>query len=187
MKVIVGLIEPDERRGRHAARHADRLYRAGGAGRHRRPRSRRCSPPTPSAPRCSTRARHCARSRPARRDPRAAERDRRLCRAGPRGAHPRRARLRRGDAAAPARQLFGRLADARRARRACCSPRPTCCCSTSRPTTSISRRRCGWRISCAAYRATIVVDQPRARPAQQRRRPHPPSRGRQDDALSRRL
>jgi ATP-binding cassette subfamily F protein 3 len=28
---------------------------------------------------------------------------------------------------------------------ACCSRNPTCCCSTNRPTISISKARCGWR------------------------------------------
>jgi ATP-binding cassette subfamily F protein 3 len=52
----------------------------------------------------------------------------------------------------------------------CCSPSPTCCCSTSRRTISTSKRRCGSRISSRAIPGTLVVDQPRARPAQQCRR-----------------
>ncbi len=34
-----------------------------------------------------------------------------------------------------------------------CSPSPICCCSTSRPTTSISRARCGWKTISRAIRA----------------------------------
>ena len=30
-----------------------------------------------------------------------------------------------------------------------CSPNPTCCCWTNRPTTSTSKARCGWRRGCA--------------------------------------
>ena len=104
-------------RGRDAAGDADRLYRAGDAGRRRRRRSRPCSPPTPSARPLLHDAETTLRSPPARRDPRAAERDRRPCRPGPRRADPGRPRLRRGDAAAPARQLLGRVADAGGARR----------------------------------------------------------------------
>ena len=40
---------------------------------------------------------------------------------------------------------------------ACCSPVPTCCCSTSRRTISTWRRCCGWRISCAAIPSTILL------------------------------
>ena len=34
-----------------------------------------------------------------------------------------------------------------------CSPRPTCCCSTSRPTISISKARCGWKTISRTIRA----------------------------------
>ena len=149
MRVVAGLLEADEGAAEMPRGGPHRLYRAGDAGRpgdavrdraRRRHRAR--------AP-CSTRPRPRHDPAPARRDPRAAERDRRPCRAGPRRPHPGRPRLRRGGAAAPARQLLGRLADAGRARRLALLRSRTCCCSTSPPTISISRRRCGWRISCA--------------------------------------
>ena len=148
MRVVAGLHRGGRGRRRDAAGGADRLYRAGDAGRPRHPvrdgarRRRRARRPAP-------RRRDHARPPPPRRDPRAAERDRRPCRAGPRRPHPRRARLRRGGAAAAARQLLGRLADAGRARRLALLGARTCCCSTSPPTISTSKRRSGSRISCA--------------------------------------
>ncbi len=97
---------------RHATRHPHRLYRAGSAERadhaDRGGAGRRCR-----ARRLARGERDLPRSRSAGRDPRAAGRDRCLHRTRPRRAHPGRPRLRRGDAAAPARQLFGRLEDAR--------------------------------------------------------------------------
>ena len=47
----------------------------------------------------------------------------------------------------------GRDAKARRAGRARWSVRRTCCCWTSRPTISTSRRSCGWKDCCAITRA----------------------------------
>ena len=152
MKVMIGQLEPDDGEHRDAAQ-----ARASAISRRKRP-SGTATPFETVLAADTERAALLAesgdlpRSRPARRNPRAADRDRRLYRAGARRAHPGRARLRRGDAGPPARQLFGRLEDARRARRAAVLASPTCCCSTSRRTISISKRRCGWRISCKAYR-----------------------------------
>ena len=57
-------------------------------------------------------------------------------------------------AQAPAGGLvLRRLADAGRAGRRRCSPRPTCCCWTSRPTTSTSKRPCGWKAGWRAFPA----------------------------------
>ena len=127
-----------------------------------------------------------ARPRPSRRDPRAAERDRRLCGAGARGAHPGRARLRRGGAAPAARQLLGRLADARGARRAAVlGARP----AAARRAVEPSRSR-GGAVARGLPQELSRDDpgrQPRARLPQQCRRPHPPSRARQADPLSGRL
>ena len=63
------------------------------------------------------------------------------------GGRPRHRRLRRprpGD-----RDALGRLAQAPGDRPGARASSPTCCCSTSRPTTSTSRRSSGWR-SCSA-------------------------------------
>jgi energy-dependent translational throttle protein EttA len=40
---------------------------------------------------------------------------------------------------------------------ACCSERPTCCCSTSRPTTSTPSRSRGWSASCKEFPGTVVA------------------------------
>ena len=66
-------------------------------------------------------------------------------------------RLRPGRAAAPVLGFLRRLAHARRARRPCCSPSRTCCCSTSRPTISISKARCGCTDHLARYPRTVIV------------------------------
>ena len=95
-------------------------------------------------------SRHRCRPRPPRRGARAADRDRCLYRSRAGLAHPRRARLRRGNAGA-SRSTVSRAAGkcAWRWRR-CCSRSPTCCCSTSLRTTSISKRPCGSKISSKA-------------------------------------
>ena len=84
------------------------------------------------------------RPRAHRRYPDPSRRHRRPCRAGARRADPERARLRRRCAEPGAcRNIPAAGACAWRWPR-CSSPRPTCCCSTSRPTTSISRACCGF-------------------------------------------
>ncbi len=57
----------------------------------------------------------------------------------------------------PLDAFLRRLAHARRRWPRCCSPSPICCCSTSRRTISISRRRCGSRPSCKSYRGSLIV------------------------------
>ena len=101
----------------------------------RRPRAPRACSPRPTPP----------NAHPAGRDPRTPARDRRRCAplpapppSSPASAStrpPRRARSRNSPAA-------GACAWRSPPR---CSPHPTCCCSTSRPTTSTSKPRCGWR------------------------------------------
>ena len=61
------------------------------------------------------------------------------------GLQPRRLRQADGD-------VLGRLADAHRAGEAAARRSPTCCCSTSRPTTSISTRATGSRSTCTTTR-----------------------------------
>ena len=101
----------------------------------------------PRARRPAGRGRDGDRPAPHRRDPYAARRYRRPFGRGARGVDPRRPRLRRARrSAARASSLLRRLADARRAGRRRSSPSPTSCCSTSRPTISTSRARCGWRL-----------------------------------------
>ena len=73
------------------------------------------------------------------------------------GAHPLGPRLRFRGADAAAIVLFRWLAHARRARRRAVRRSPTCCCSTSRPTTSTSRVRCGSSTISSRYPATILV------------------------------
>ena len=155
------------------ARHGDAV-RDGARRRHR-------------ARRAARRGRAQPRSRPARRDPRAADRDRRLYRAGARGAHPGRPRLRRG------RCSTGR-STASRAAGGCASRWPRCCSPQpdllllDEPSNHLDLEAMLWLEDfLKTYPATIADRQPRARLPQQCRRPHPPSRARQADALSRRL
>ena len=90
-----------------------------------------------------------ARSRPHRRHPPAPRRHRRLCRAGKGREHSGRASAStRPPSSAPARSSPAAGARAWRWRPSC-SPSPTSCCSTSPPTTSTSKARCGSRTTCA--------------------------------------
>jgi energy-coupling factor transporter ATP-binding protein EcfA2 len=79
--------------------------------------------------------------------PRAPARHRRAFGTRPRRPHPGRPGLRRSGAGPSAGKLLGRLADARRARQPALLRSRTCCCSTSRPTTSIWRPCYGSRTS----------------------------------------
>ena len=54
--------------------------------------------------------------------------------------------------AAPDRRILRRMADAPRARQASVCRSPTCCCSTSRPTISISKPATGWKNICRTIR-----------------------------------
>ena len=177
------------RHARHAARRAYRLYRAGGPrgrrhpvrdGAGRRHRTRR-------ADGGGGRARGRGwRHGPAGRRARAADRDRRLCRAGTRGAHPGRPGLRRGHAAAPPRQLLGRVEDARGAGRAAVlAARPAAARRAVEPP------RPGSGDVAGGFPSIVSRDhrrgQPRTRLPQQRGRSYPASAGRQDHALPRRL
>ena len=80
------------------------------------------------------------------------------------------------DAGAALRGILRRLAHARGAGGACCSPSPTCCCSTSRPTISTSKARCGWRSYLARYPHTVIVISHDRDLLDQRGRPDPASR-----------
>ena len=94
------------------------------------------------------RAQRSARDRRARadgRDLRAADRDRRRRRARARERNPERARLFNRRSGASDGRVLRRLAHARRARRRPVRASRTCCCSTSRPTISTSKARCGSR------------------------------------------
>ncbi len=94
---------------------------------------------------------------PHRRDPHAAGRHRRAYRRGARRDHPRRPRLRRrrpgtsGQRPSPAAGACAWRSPP------CCSPSRTCCCSTSRPTISISKARCGWRTISETYPHTVLM------------------------------
>ena len=122
------------------------------------------------------------RSRPPRRRLRAAAGDRRLHRRRPRRADPARPRLRRGDAGPAARQFLGRMEDARRARRlAVLRARRAAARRAVQP--SRSRSDPVAREFPQELHRHVDRHQPRARPAQQCRRRHPPSVGRQDRAL----
>ena len=99
-------------------------------------------------------------------DPRGARRRPRRPRVGGRPRVPRRARRaarRRRAAPLPAghghadRAALGRRAAADRAREARCSTAPSCCCSTSRRTTSTSRASTGSPRHLAARRGALVV------------------------------
>ena len=92
-------------------------------------------------------------------DPRRARRAARRCRGQPVPAGPRHA-----DRAAVRRR-----APPDRARAAVARPAPTCCCWTSRRTTSTSRASTGWPATCAARRGGRGRD---ARPLVPRRRLH---------------
>ena len=61
-------------------------------------------------------------------------------------------RLHAGRPRAADRDVLGRLADAHRARQAAARAARTCCCSTSRPTTSTSTRATGSRSTCTTTR-----------------------------------
>ncbi len=65
----------------------------------------------------------------------------------------RRPRLPQGRLDAPHRRVLRRLADAHCARPSCCWRSRTCCCSTSPPTTSISKPATGWRSICCSIRS----------------------------------
>ena len=92
-----------------------------------------------------------------RRDPDPARRHRRACGAGARGLDPGGPGLFHRRPGAALLRILRRLAHARRARRRLCSPSPTCCCSTSRPTISISKARCGCRIIWRRYPRTMII------------------------------
>ncbi len=75
-------------------------------------------------------------------------------RAPPRSSPASASRSRSGT---PLLRVLRRLAHAGRARRRRCSPSPICCCSTSRPTISISKARCGCRSTSRAIRTPSIV------------------------------
>ena len=174
------------RRRRDAARGADRLYRAGDAGRRRRLRSRPCSPPTRSGRPCST------RRRPAHDAHRLGDIHDRLTAIAAHAAPARAARILVGlgfDEAMqqqPARQLLGRLADARRARRlALLEPDLLL---LDEPSNHLDLEATLWLENFLKSLPGDDADrQPRARPPEQRRRPHPPPRAGQAHPLSGRL
>ena len=124
-------------------------------------RSRPCSPPTASARGCW---------------PSAKQPPTRCASPSSRVVSPRSARIRRRRAPdgilaglgldeamqhRPLDDLLRRLAHARRAGRGAVSPSPICCCSTSRPTISISKPRSGSNASCAALSQHLDPGQPR--------------------------
>ena len=55
------------------------------------------------------------------------------------------------------RDVLRRLADAHRARQAAARPARTCCCSTSRPTISISKRATGSRSTSQRYPHAVIL------------------------------
>ena len=67
------------------------------------------------------------------------------------------------DGDAPIGDAVGRHARSASRWRRRWSPCPTCCCSTSRPTTSTSTRSPGSRSCCATSRAASMLDHPRPR------------------------
>ena len=153
------------RRARARERHASTCRRAPASAACRRKRRTAreslieivLAADTRAHARCWREARDRARSAPHRRDPDPARRHRRPCRAGARRRHSRRPRLlarRRSSGRArnsPAAGACGWRSPP------CCSPSPTCCCSTSRPTISISKARSGSRITSRTIRAPCIV------------------------------
>ena len=136
------------RRHQRAARDAHRLGDAGGAGRTREPDRVR------AGRRQGARARCWSRRRP-RTIPAASPTS---TSGSPTSARTRRPRGRRASWPASASTRRPSSGPARNTPAAgacawrwppCCSPSPICCCSTSPPTTSISRARCGSRTICA--------------------------------------
>ena len=102
--------------------------------------------------------------------------------------HPVGPGLRRGGAAARPRRRSPAAGGCAWRWPRCCFRGPTCCCSTSRPTISTSKARCGWRTSCARYPRHRAHHQPRPRPAQRGGQFHRASRSaRKLTLLSRRL
>ena len=185
MKVMIGQLDPVRRRHRNAEEDAPRLYRAGSAERDRDPvRDRACR--RQGARAADGRGRALRRPRPAWRPPRAPAGDRCVGRPGQGIADPARAWLRRGNAGPAAQFLLGRVEDARCARRA----------AVLRARRAAARRA----VEPSRPRSDAVArefpqelprhaggHQPRARPAQQCRRHHPPPRKWQGHALQRRL
>ena len=137
---------------RAAAALAHRPAGAGSAERAGKPARGRAQG-RPRAQRAAGRGRDRARSASHRRDPDPARRYRRPCGAGARGRDPVGPRLfHRRPGSARARNFPAAGACAWRSPPRC-SPSPTCCCSTSRPTISISKARCGCRTIWRAIRA----------------------------------
>ena len=186
VRVIAGLLEPDTGEAEHAARQPAGLYRAGSAGRARRRRSRRCSPPMSSAPRCSTRARRDAGS------DRLGEIHERLIAIDAHSAPARAARILVGlgfDEEAQQRPLdsFSGGWRMRVALAALLFSQPDLLL-LDEPSNHLDLEAVLWLEDfLKSYPATIVHRQPRARFPQQCRRPHPASRSRQADALPGRL
>ncbi|MCK7497094.1 MAG: hypothetical protein MZW92_44190 [Comamonadaceae bacterium] len=74
------------------------------------------------------------------------------------------------DASDPVGELLRRLAHAPQPRAGADVPLRTCCCSTSRPTTSTSTRCSGSRTGCARYPRHAAARHPRPRLPRSRRR-----------------
>ena len=141
-------LDPEGREGGPArpapsarARPVAARLRALGRGRHHRARAR-ARPPRAGDGRRRARRAHAERLL---QGPGALRAARRLPLARPRAGHAARPGFPRGRPRPPAGHLLGRRAHPR-ARSAARSPAsPTCCCSTSPPTTSTSPRWSGWR------------------------------------------
>ena len=148
---ITGEMLGRDRLDRPAQERAHRPGRAGSA-RHRGAADRDRAQGRHRAAGADDRGADGDRSASHRRNPHAACRHRRAFGGGARRDDPRRPRLRHRRAAAAGIVLLRRLAHARRAGLGAVCASPTCCCSTSRPTISTSKARCGWRITSRAIR-----------------------------------
>ena len=135
-----------------ARTRAGRAAGAGSAVRPGEPDRQSCSRPTTSGTRCWTRP----STRPIRTgSPRSRPGWPTSTPIRRRRAPPRSCRVSAFDAPAQQRAVLGilrRLADAGGAGGRPVRRSPTCCCSTSRPTISTSKARCGWRTTSRAIR-----------------------------------
>ena len=157
-------VPADPRRARARRRRDRGAARARGSAASRRRRRRRatacstpCWRPTRSAPRCWPRPRRRSDAHRIAEIQHAARRHRRAFGRGAGGGDPARARLRRRRAGAAPARISPAAGGCAWRWPACCSRSPTCCCSTSRRTISISKARSGSRRFSRKYPHTVLV------------------------------